>query len=449
MNGRNLHHTKVSVIGAARSGVGAALLLQTQGAKVFVSDIQPGENLTQSLLELERHAIPFEVGGHTERVYDCSLMVLSPGVPDNAPVVQEALRRGIDVVSELEVASWYCPGRIVAITGTNGKTTTTTLVGRILDDAKKKHVVAGNIGQAFSNVVSELDQTSVAVLEVSSFQLDHCISFHPSVAVILNITSDHLDRYDNSMDRYAASKARIFMNQTSSDALIFNADDEWTSKTVRAAQSSLYGFSAEQHYAAFIEKGVLVTTIASRRTEIIPVEEMSIKGIHNRYNAMAATLVGLLLGVSPASLRATLRNFKGVEHRLEEVRELNGVKYVNDSKATNVESVWYALQAFHEPIVLLLGGREKGNDYSKLNDLVRERVRAIVAIGESAPRVEAAFGSLKPVVVAFSMEEAVRTARELANPGDVVLLSPGCKSFDWFENFEHRGRVFKQLVNAL
>lgn len=450
MNERQFHHTNVSVIGAARSGVGAAALLRSKGANVFVSDVRPAGELGPYLDQLRQLGIPFEAGGHSERVYECSMMVLSPGVPSNAPVVLEAKRRKIEVVSELEVASWYCRGPIVAITGTNGKTTTTTLVGRILGDAKKKHVVAGNIGQAFSSVVLELDQTTAAVLEVSSFQLDHCVTFHPAIAVILNITPDHMDRYNNSMELYAASKARIFMNQTSDDALIFDVDDEWTNRTVQKAPSRLFGFSVrEKGCAACVEDGMLVTTIDSRRTEIVPVGEISIKGIHNLYNAMAATLAGQLLGVSPASIRATLRNFKGVEHRLEEVRELDGVRYVNDSKATNVDSVWYALQAFREPIVLLLGGRDKGNDYTKLYDLVRERVRAIVAIGESAPKVEAAFGPIKPVVIAHSMEEAVKLARSLAHTGDVVLLSPACASFDWFKNYEHRGQVFKELVRAL
>lgn len=450
MDVAQLQNSKVSVIGAARSGVAVASLLHSKGATLFVSDLQSRKQLDAEISTLERLGIPFECGGHADRVYDCSLMVISPGVPSNAPVVLEAQRRGIEVLSELEVASRFCPCPMVAITGTNGKTTTTTLVGRILGDAKKKHVVAGNIGEAFSGVVLELDQTSVAVLEVSSFQLDHCASFHPTIAVILNITPDHMDRYNNSMDLYAASKARIFMNQRPSDALIFDADDEWSVKTVRAAKSRTYGFTVQQgRYAAFVENGKLITELDEKRTEIIPIEEISIKGTHNLYNAMAGTLVGQLLGVGPASIRATLRNFKGVEHRLEYVRELNGVRYVNDSKATNVDSVWYALQAFREPIVLLLGGRDKGNDYSKLNDLVKRYVRAIVAIGESAEKVESAFASIKPTVRANSMEEAVRSAQRLAQRGDVVLLSPACASFDWFEGYEHRGKVFKQLVHSL
>jgi UDP-N-acetylmuramoylalanine--D-glutamate ligase len=366
-------------------------------------------------------------------------------------VVLEAKRRGIRVVSEIELASWFCRAPMVAITGSNGKTTTTTLVGRMLSDAKKKHVVAGNIGTAFSSVVLELAETDVAVLEVSSFQLDHCESFRPAVAAILNITPDHMDRYENSMERYAASKARVFMNQQKDDTLIFNADDPWTAKTVQSAASTKLGFGIHTtpQDGAFVERGRMMVSLGDRRTEIIASDEISIMGMHNLYNAMSATLVGLQLGVNPASLRATLRNFKGVEHRLEFVREVNGVRYYNDSKATNVDSVRYALQAFKEPVVLLLGGRDKGNDYSSLLDVVRDRVRAIVAIGESAGTVEQAFAGVALVSRATTMDEAVRAAHDVARAGDVVLLSPACASFDWFENYEHRGRVFKELVRRL
>ncbi|HWP82458.1 MAG TPA: UDP-N-acetylmuramoyl-L-alanine--D-glutamate ligase [Bacteroidota bacterium] len=451
MNVRDFQNANVTVIGAARSGVAAAKLLQRQGARVFVSDSGKGEKLQPFVSQLSAAGIEFELGAHTERVYDCSLMVISPGVPSSAPVVVEAQKRGVRVLSELEVASRFCPCPIIAITGSNGKTTTTTLVGRILGDAKKKHVVAGNIGTAFSAVVLELDQAALAVLEVSSFQLDHCETFRPWISVILNITPDHMDRYGNSMERYAASKSRIFMNQRSDDILISSTDDQWTARSVGAAKCRKIGFSIQRELneGAFTDRGKMITVLNGKRTEIIHTNEISIPGMHNLSNAMAATLVGQLCGVSPASIRATLRNFKGVEHRLEFVRVVNGVRYVNDSKATNVDSVWYALQAFDEPIVLLLGGRDKGNDYSKLHDLVERRVRAIVAIGESADKVVAAFGSRKETTKASSMDEAVRLAQSLAKAGDVVLLSPACASFDWFQNYEHRGMVFKELVRQL
>jgi UDP-N-acetylmuramoylalanine--D-glutamate ligase len=351
----------------------------------------------------------------------------------------------------LEIASLFCQASIVAITGSNGKTTTTTLIGRILGDAKKNHVVAGNIGTAFSSVVLELAATDIAVLEVSSFQLDYVETFRPRISVILNITEDHMDRYNHSMEQYAASKARIFENQQADEVLIYDADDECCRKEAAQAKCKTIGFSLKMKpdEGAFVENGMLVTVIDGKRTEVVLCDEISIRGMHNLYNSMAATLVGQLLGVGGASIRSTLKNFKGVEHRLEFVREVAGVRYYNDSKATNVDSVWYALQAFKDPIVLLLGGRDKGNDYGRLTDLVKDRVRAIVAIGESADKVENAFRDVTSVARAHSMQEAIDKAKSNAKNGDVVLLSPACASFDWFKNYENRGQVFKELVNKL
>ena len=446
-----LHKKKVSVIGAARSGVAVAQLLRSQGADVFVSDSSSAEKLQSSISDLQSEKIEFEIGKHSNQVYNCDLMVISPGVPSDAPVVLEAQKRSIKVVSELEVGSWFCQSPIVAITGSNGKTTTTTLIGRILDHAKKKHVVAGNIGTAFSSIVLELAETDVAVLEVSSFQLDHIEAFRPKISILLNITSDHMDRYDHSMERYAASKARIFKNQKSDDVLIYNADDEWTNRVVSQAQSRKVAFSIPQklNEGAFVENEKLVTSLGGVKTEIIDINQIFIKGIHNLYNSMAAALAGQLLGIEPNLLQSTLKTFEGVEHRLEFVSELNSVRYYNDSKATNVDSVWYALQAFKKPIVLLLGGRDKGNDYSRLAKLVKKQVKAIVAIGESADKVEQAFRGTTTITKTVSMDEAVSTACSLAQSGDVVLLSPACASFDWFKNYEQRGQVFKELVKNL
>jgi UDP-N-acetylmuramoylalanine--D-glutamate ligase len=446
-----LRDKKISVIGAARSGVAVAKLLQSQGSLVFVSDKTGPEKLKTEAQMLRELGIAYELGGHSDRAYECSLIVISPGVPSNAPVVLEARTRGINVVSEVEVASWFCRSTIIAITGSNGKTTTTTLIGRILGDAKKKHSVAGNIGTAFSSVVLELAPADIAVLEISSFQLDHCETFRPRISAIMNITQNHMDRYDHSMEKYAGSKARIFMNQKDDDILIYDADDEQTVKIVESARCRRIPFSIRQQLTegASVENGMLVTSLAGKRTEVINVDEISIKGPHNLYNAMAASLVGQLEGVGNASIRATLRNFKGVEHRQEFVREVNGVRYYNDSKATSVEAVRYALQAYDQPIVLMLGGRDKGNDYARILDLVQKHVRAIVAMGESADKVEMAFSGTKPVRRANSIDEAVQTAQRLAQRGDVVLLSPACASFDWFENYEQRGRVFKELVKNL
>jgi UDP-N-acetylmuramoylalanine--D-glutamate ligase len=451
---QELTRGRVTVIGAARSGLGAAKLLKSQGAQVFVSDCESEEKLKSQLSILESLQIPFETGGHTNRVYDCSLMVISPGVPSNAPVVVEAQKRGIKVVSELEAASWFCNAPILAVTGSNGKTTTTALLGKIFEHAEKKSIVAGNIGAAFSNFVLDVDQTAVAIVEVSSFQLDHIESFHPKVAVLLNITPDHLDRYGKSFEKYVASKRRVFENQTTADFLVYNFDDPVTSLEVRkhaASHVRLLPFSQKTKLdeGAYLEHGRLVVGVSGTAEDIIAPSEISIKGRHNLYNSMAAALSARVMGVSARVVGEMLKTFEGVEHRLEFVREVNGVKYVNDSKATNVESVWHAIQSFDRPLILLIGGRDKGNDYSRLFDLVRDRVKAIIAIGESAQKVVESFRSVTNVEVAESMDEAVRKAAAVALRGDVVLLSPACTSFDWFENFEHRGRVFKEIVRSL
>ena len=403
--------------------------------------------------EAEALGVPYEFGGHSDRVLEADTIVLSPGVPSDAPIVRRALETGRRVVSELEVASWFCPGPVIGITGTNGKTTTTALTGRMFGDARVPSVVAGNIGTAFSQVVSTMTDGSTAILEVSSFQLDHVDSFRPRVAVLLNITPDHLDRYGHSMERYVASKRRIFERQGEGDTLIYNYDDPLTHAEAGRIPKGVHSlpFSGRERLAegACIDGGQMIAVVGGRRSEIIAPEAISIRGAHNLANAMAATLAARAMGIPASSIRATLRNFKGVEHRLEFVREMNGVWFVNDSKATNVDSVWYALQSFERPVVLLLGGRDKGNDYARLDELVRNRVRHIVAIGESAGKVVAAFRGRVPVSPATSMEEAVRMAAEAAHAGDVVLLSPACASFDWFQNYEHRGRVFKDLVMHL
>jgi UDP-N-acetylmuramoylalanine--D-glutamate ligase len=446
--------TRFSIIGGARSGLAVAKLLKAHGASVFLSDTSPAEKMEQTLHTLEALHVPYEFGANSNRVLDAEVMVLSPGVPSDAPVVRQAQAKGLRVVSEVEVASWFCPCPIVAITGTNGKTTTTTLLGRMFEDARKPSVVAGNIGVAFSEVVDRLDERHTAILEVSSFQLDHIESFKPTVSVMLNITPDHLDRYDHSFEKYIASKCCVFANQEESTSVVYNWDDEVARRNVeahapRGVRLLPFSTKSSMNNGAFVNNGTVVTKIDGLLSDIIATDDISIRGTHNLYNAMAATLAAKCFGVSSASLRATLKNFKGVEHRLEFVRELDGVTYVNDSKATNVDSVWYALQSFTSPIVVLVGGRDKGNDYTRLHTVVKDHVRAIVAIGESADTVVRAFAGVVHVQKAGTMDEAVATARALAHSGDVVLLSPACASFDWFENYEHRGRVFKQIVMSL
>jgi|WetSurMetagenome_2_1015567.scaffolds.fasta_scaffold45499_2 UDP-N-acetylmuramoylalanine--D-glutamate ligase len=454
MPDNDLRQRRFSIIGAARSGVAVARLLRSRGAEVLVSEAASREAMQETAATLEREQIPAEFGGHSARVLEADTLVVSPGVPGDAPVVQRAQAAGLEVVSEIEVAGWFCRAPIVGVTGTNGKTTTTTLIGRMLDDARHPAVVGGNIGTAFSEVVGRTVEGGSAVLEISSFQLDHIRTFRAAVAVLLNITPDHLDRYNHSFERYAAAKGRIFERQQPGDIAIYNCDDEAARATAERSipagvRRMVFSAQGPVEEGAFVEREHLMTVLEGRVTEVLPVREISIPGLHNLYNAMAAVLAVKARGIATASARASLRNFRGVEHRLEFVREMRGVRFVNDSKATNVDSVWYALQSFDRPLVLLLGGRDKGNDYRRLTDLVRRHVHAIVAIGESAEKVEQAFRETVPVRRAETMPLAIQAAVALARPGDTVLLSPACASFDWFQNYEHRGRVFKQLVMDL
>jgi UDP-N-acetylmuramoylalanine--D-glutamate ligase len=445
---------KYSIIGGARSGIAVAKLLKSHGAEVFLSDKASAEKMKSAIAELKELNIAHEFGGNTEKILSADVLVLSPGVPHDVAIVKQAFSKGLRVVSEIEVASWFCRAPIVAITGTNGKTTTTTLLGRIFEDAKKPNVVAGNIGLAFSQVVDQMTEQHAAILEVSSFQLDTIESFRPRVSVLLNITPDHLDRYEHSMDKYLASKCRVFENQDNGDTIIYNYDDELVRTSVEnrvraSVKKAPFSTTKKLDQGAYVDGGKVWTALDGHTTEVVEVSDISIKGQHNLMNAMAATLAAKAMNVPTGSLRATLKNFKGVEHRLEFVRELDGVAYVNDSKATNVDSVWYALQSFPKPIVVLLGGRDKGNDYSQLYPLVNKHVKAIVAIGESADKVLDAFSRMKPTSKALNMAEAIQQAKSFAANGDVVLLSPACASFDWFDNYEHRGRVFKGLVMKL
>jgi UDP-N-acetylmuramoylalanine--D-glutamate ligase len=445
---------RFAVLGAARSGVAVTRLLRAAGALVFVSDNAPREKKEEAAQALAQLGVAHEFGGHSARVLEADTIVISPGVPDSVPIVQEAMHRGIALVSELEVSGWFCPGPIVAITGTNGKTTTTTLCARMFEDARMPVVVGGNIDPAFADVVGAMTPRHTAVLEVSSFQLDHVRTFRPRVAVLLNITPDHLDRYDHDFSKYVESKSRVFAFQGAGDTVIYNDDDDETRRAVderlpAGVRRLPFSIRRTLTEGAWVEEGKLMTSVHGRHSGVIGTHDISIRGMHNLYNAMAATLSAQVMAVSTASLRATLRDFKGVEHRLEIVRTVNGVTYINDSKATNVDSVWYAIQSYDAPLILLLGGRDKGNDYARLENLVRKHVKAIIAIGESAAKVQSSFAGIVPVQNAPSMEQAVHTATLRAERGDIVLLSPACASFDWFTNYEHRGRVFKEIVRAL
>lgn len=450
----DLSGARVTVVGGARSGVAAATLLARFGADVFVTDA--GEIESAFSAELSDAGVPFESMGHSDRAIEADLVVISPGVPDSAPIVRDIQRRGIPIYSEIEAASWFCRAPVVAITGSNGKTTTASLLGHVFRSAGFEAVVGGNIGYPFSSFAADVSPQSIVVLEVSSFQLDHIDTFRPRVSVLLNITPDHLDRYDHKYENYIRSKFRVFENQEADDTYIFNHDDPVVRPRSLALMQqrpspAALGFSLETELdrGAFVRDGELIIRI-NEEESLMREEELTLQGKHNLYNSLAAAMAARVMEVGSEAVRQSLMTFEGVPHRLEFVREVDGVRYVNDSKATNVNAVWYALESFREPVVLILGGRDKGNDYGSLVPLIRKKTRGIVAIGESRAKIIDELGDVAPTCMeADSMEEAVRLASALARPGDVVLLSPACASFDMFENYEHRGDVFRQAVNEL
>lgn len=443
---------RISVIGAAISGVAVARFLKRHGAFVFVSDVAELSDKKAQAANLTEVDIPFEFGGHTERALECDFMVISPGVPTQSEIVQKAVGLKIPVYSEIEVASWFLKSPAVAVTGSNGKTTTTALIGAIMQKVNPKTIVAGNIGQALSTFVDESQNDGVAVLEVSSYQAEGLLNFKPHVGVLLNLSPDHLDRYDSVVSYYMAKK-RLFMNQRSDDFLIYNKDDDTCEQLIQDIRARKIPFSAnsELRFGAFVSQEQLTVAIEPDLIEpVIPIKEIGIRGKHNLQNAMAATLAARLMAVPAEVIAAVLKDFKGVPHRLEFAGRMNDVDFFNDSKATNVDSVWYALESFTDrKIVLIAGGKDKGTGYESLKTQVEQKVRSLVLIGEAAQKIEDALGGLTQTVRAQSMADAVRVSFERAEPGDVILLSPACASFDMFRNFEDRGDQFKAAVAAL
>lgn len=443
----------IVVIGAARSGVAAAILLNRKGADVFVSDF--GAISEASKAKLNAVSVDFEENGHTSLAENGVFAVVSPGVPTEAPIVQHYLNSGKEVLSEIEIASWYTNEDIIAITGSNGKTTVTTWLTHIWDTADADYSLAGNIGYAFSEHVEGAKGTHI--LEVSSFQLDHIKDFKPTISVLLNITPDHLNRYGNSFEAYAASKFKITENQTAKNWFIFNYDDPMIKKHVEELQMKesypqLWGFSNKNEVpeGAFIRNEQIIFRFNNKEETLMPVYELGLRGQHNLQNGLAAALAARAAEIKNETIRESLKTFTGVEHRLEIARVVDGVKYINDSKATNVNAVWFALDSFNVPLTLILGGRDKGNDYSELIGQIKEKVHTIIAIGESKDRVQAQLENVAPhFETAETMRDAVRLAKKGAKRGEVVLLSPACSSFDMFDDYEHRGRVFKEEVNKL
>jgi UDP-N-acetylmuramoylalanine--D-glutamate ligase len=447
----DLRNKRVLVVGLGKSVVASALFLKSRGASVTVSDTKPEVDLHDEILQLLEHGIAVETGGHGDRTFrGQDLIVVSPGVPFDAPQLQQARNLGEPVIGEIELAAQFLPGPIIAITGANGKTTTTTLAGEIVAAGKFPALVGGNIGTPAISFADTATPATWTVLEVSSFQLETIVRFRPRIAVILNITPDHLDRH-KTFDNYVSAKARIFENQLPGDFTILNADDPATAALSSRTQAQLFWFSRKKEVekGAFVRHAHIYFRDGHSEHEILPSSEISLKGAHNLENVLAGVSIGMLVGCEPDQIRGAVRNFKAVEHRLEFVAAVAGVDYYNDSKATNVDATIKALESFSANVHLILGGKDKSSDYTLLNDLLKQRVKRVYTIGAAAAKIESQIQGATEVEHAETLEKAVRRASESAVSGDVVLLAPACASFDQFQNYEHRGRVFKETVHSL
>lgn len=439
------------VVGLGKSGISAALFLHSLGARVTVSDSKAEAQLGKDIPRLLDLGIAVETGGHGERTFrDQDWIVVSPGVALDTPQLVQARARGVPIVGELELAAQHLRGKIIAITGANGKTTTTSLVGEVLAKSGRPTQVGGNIGTPVTDLISTSSAETWNVLEVSSFQLETIQTFRPHIAAILNITPDHLDRH-KTFEAYAAAKARIFENQSAADFAVLNLDDAACREIGARVQSRLHWFARKDRTdrGAYARAGNIYFRAADAvETEVLPISEVPLRGAHNLENVLAAVCITMLAGCKPEDIRRAVREFKAVEHRLELAGEVAGVAYYNDSKATNVDATIKALESFPSGIHLVLGGKDKGSDYSVLIPLIEKRVKRVYTIGAAAEKIESQLSGCE-VVRAGTLEKALQMASSAAVSGDVVLLAPACASFDQFENYEHRGRVFKQLVANL
>ena len=443
---------KLSILGAGESGTGAAILAKKQGYEVFVSDKgKIKENYSDVLLKA---GIAFEQGNHTEsRILESELIIKSPGIPDTVPLVKKALEKGIPVISEIEFAARYTKARKICITGSNGKTTTTLLTWHILKNAGFNAGLGGNVGKSFAWQVAENDYDWY-VLEISSFQLDNMYEFKADIAILTNITPDHLDRYDYKFSNYVDSKFRICRNQDENDAFIFCMDDEVSAAEVlkRDLKARQYPISASADFieeGAFLKNGIIHINLHNDLFTMT-LEELALQGRHNLYNSMAAGIAARLVDIRKESIRQSLSDFQNVDHRLEYVAKVHGMEFINDSKATNVNSTWFALESIDKPVIWIAGGVDKGNDYSKLYEMVAKKVKSLICLGsDNSTIIEAFSDKVKSLYDTHSIEQAVLVAYSIGKPGDIVLLSPACASFDLFENYEDRGNQFKKAVKSL
>jgi len=450
----------IIILGAGESGVGAAILAKSKGMNVFVSD--KGKIKESYQTEMKEYGIEFESEQHSvDRILEADLIIKSPGIPEKVQLIQDAFAKNIPVVSEIEFAGWYTDKKMVCITGSNGKTTTTMWIHHILKNAGLKVAMAGNVGESLARQVAG-DEPDVYVLELSSFQLDGMTEFKADIAILLNITPDHLDRYNYEMQNYVNSKFRIIQNLTQADWFVYNADDPIISKEIakRVTNAQLAPFSIQQTKGMVgyvnnnninINLSASVNPDAETKPEFaMSIHDLSLKGKHNTQNSLASGIAAKILEIRNESVRESLSDFKNVEHRLEFVAKVNGIEFINDSKATNVNSTWYALESMDKPTVWIVGGVDKGNDYDSLLPLVQEKVAAVVCLGKDNEKIKDAFsGKVDVIAEAGSALEAVALAYQFAKKDQTVLLSPACASFDLFENYEDRGRQFKQAVRAL
>lgn len=443
---------RMVILGAGESGVGAAKLAQKQGFDVFVSDF--GGIADAYKADLQRMNIPFEENQHTEAlILNAAEVVKSPGIPPKAPIVKTLVEKGISVISEIEFAKRYTAAKTICITGSNGKSTTSMLTYHILKKAGLNVGLAGNIGHSFAAQVAD-QHYNWYVLEISSFMLDDMYEFKADIAVLLNITPDHLDRYDYKIENYAASKMRIVQNQTAADVFVYCADDEETKKALQAVniQAKQYPFSIIEKVepGAYLEENTIYINTQLNKKLTMSISDLALQGKHNIYNSMASGIVAKVLELRNETIRESMGDFKNIDHRLEFVAKISDVTYINDSKATNVNSTWYALESVNTDVVLIMGGVDKGNDYTMLKDLVKSKVKAIICLGKDNKRIHEAFeDDVEVIVNTFSAEEAVQVAYHLAKKGSTVLLSPACASFDLFKNYEDRGNQFKAAVKEL
>lgn len=447
-----VENKKVTVLGLARSGVAAANLLFRHGAKVKISDIKPQEKLEKFISQLASSEIKVSTAANqVADIESADLVIISPGVPSDIPTIQEAKKRNIPVISELELAYQFSQANWIAITGSNGKTTTTTLTGELLKSHWSAPVeVAGNIGFPLCNIVEKVPKEGLIVSEISSFQLEMITTFKPFVSVLLNLTPNHLDRYSD-FESYVKAKVRLFEFQDETDFAVLNTDDPESQKYTEHITAKKIYFSRQQELGEgiFVEKGNIIVRLGQKAQTVIATNELSIPGEHNIENALAATSIAICCGIEAYQLASVLRSFKGVEHRLEFIRELNGVKYYNDSKATTVVAVTTALKSLPKPIILIAGGKDKGSDYVPLRELLAEKVKQLILVGEARDKMFTALMGSCPIVEVESMQNAVETAYHSGQNGDNVVLSPACSSYDMFTDFEERGRVFKRIVNEL